>query len=333
MPCSAMTDAEAAFLNRLQHATLSISLHALRRAPHLSPVALNILAKRDDLLWAVTLPEEITLPLADLWDAAIRHNHRQAQSLVHLLRFMPELASHFTPRQLAQYDSDLERLTELAGHPDPEVIRALLDHPALFPWSAPPSLRPPPWEASPQQGWHDLAFDIRPTVDQWRRLATRLLSNPALATLHPGPLLRWLFSLPAPLDLTPLLAQRPLRLATAGYWLTPPALRSALLRDALATQDLELLGALLLSGRLQEHEQAAVLKVVPLDLRAQALRFGTVKLPLLEALADDPDFTRELLDPDGSGFLGYHVDDQRSSERLEFTLLTRFGLKISWAVT
>lgn len=67
---------------------------------------------------------------------------------------MPELEVHFTPRQLARSSSDIERLIELAGDPDPRVIEALFDHDALFPrdphhgFSAAPWTEPvtPTWE-------------------------------------------------------------------------------------------------------------------------------------------------------------------------------------------
>lgn len=174
---------------------------------------------------------------------------------------------------------------------------------------------------------------MRPTTEQWRRLADHLLVNPALESLDPSPFLRWLFHLPEPYDPRVLLERPHLRLAAAGHWCTPPALRSALFGEAMSTQDLEMLECLLFSRRLQEHQQAAVLEVVSVETRARVLRFGAVTLPLLEGLAADPDLTRDLLDPEGSGYVGYHVDEVRSSEHLESTLLKRFGLRISWAIS
>ncbi|GAA5438221.1 hypothetical protein [Deinococcus aquaticus] len=43
--------------------------------------------------------------------------------------------------------------------------------------------------------------------------------------------------------------------------------------------------------------------------------------------------TRALIDPDRSGYVSYHLDDVSASERLEFTLIIRFGLHISWAIS
>ena len=327
-----MTNAETAFLHRLEHATLPIALHALRRHRSPSLAAQRVIAHRADLLWAVTLPGETTLPLADLWDEAIEHDRHNAQQLVNLLDFMPDLAPHFRLRQLAQYGSDIERLIELAGHLDSEVIQALLSHPALFPWSEVPALRPPPWEVSGSWTGELVKFGFQPTLQQWHRLAGRILVNPTLELLDPYPVLRWLFVLPEPYDPQILLSRQHLRLAAAQHWHTPPALRSALLHDALETQDLQMIRLLLLSSRLQEHEQAAILKVVSLDLRAEALRYGTVTLQLLEGLANDPDLTLDLLDPGGCGYLNYHRSPPLSSERLERTLLRRFGLEVRWAI-
>ncbi|NTY02563.1 hypothetical protein [Deinococcus sp. JMULE3] len=328
-----MTDTEAAFLHRLEHAPLSTALHALRRAPHLSPAALNVIAHRADLLRSVTLPFETSLPLADLWDEAIRHDRRQEQELILLLRFTPELEVHFTPRQLARYSSDIERLIELAGDPDPKVIEALFEHEALFPRDPHHGFSAPPWAEPVTPAWSTPAFTVRPTPEQWRRLADRLLDNPALDSLNPSPLLRWLFLLPEPYDPRVLLERPHLRLATAGHWCTPPALRGVLFDEAMSTRDLKTLERLLFSRRLQADQQAAVLATLPIEMRALVLQSGAATLPLLEELADDPDLTRDLIDPDGSGTVNYHVNQVRSSERLEATLLIRFGLEICWAVS
>ncbi len=330
-----MTDAETAFLHHLEHATLRVAAHAVRRASELSSEARRIIAQRPGLLREITLTPRIAadLPIAELWAEAIEHDSHHEQELIHLLRFMPELEPLFTSQQVARFGSDIDHLIDMASHPDPQTIWALFQHAALFPRDPHHGYSAPPWDETFTPTWGEPEFAVRPTTEQWRRLADHLLMNPALESVSPYPLLRWLFRLPEPPDPRVLLERPHLRLATAGHWCTPPALRSALFEEAMSTLDLVMLNRLLFSRRLLEHEQAAVLQVVPLETRARVLQYGAATLPLLERLADDPALTRDLIDPDGSGYVDFHVDDVRSSDRLESTLLIRFGLQISWAIS
>lgn len=112
-----------------------------------------------------------------------------------------------------------------------------------------------------------------------------------------------------------------------------PTLRGVLFDESMSKRDLETLEHLLFSRRLQANQQAAVLGILPIETRALVLQYGAATLPLLEELADDPDLTRDLIDPDRSGTVNYHVDYVRSSDRLEATLLIRFGLQIGWAIS